>query len=75
MSLFLPVRLGQSVAIGVCARCHKKAYLTDLRSDPNSPGLRVHAECADVLDPYRKAMRQPENISLINPRPDEPLDV
>lgn len=74
MSKYLSVRLHPNAAIAVCGRCHKKAYLADLRSDPNVPGLRVHAECADVLDPYRKAQHQVENIALQNPRPDEPLE-
>ena len=73
MSIFLPVKTHPNASIGICGRCRKKAYLSDLRSDPNVPGLRVHAECADVLDPYRKAQRQVENIAATNPRPDEPL--
>lgn len=74
MSLYLPVRLHPNAAIGICGRCHKKAYLADLRADPNVPGLFVHEGCADQLDPYRKPQRQPENIALRNPRPEEPLE-
>lgn len=74
MPKFLSVRTAPTAGIGVCGRCHKKSYLSDLRSDPNVPGLRVHAECADVLDPYRKPQRAVENMSLINPRPDESLE-
>lgn len=74
MSLYLPVKLHPNAAIGICGRCRKKAYLSDLRADPNVPGLFVHAECADVLDPYRKTQRNVENIALRNPRPDETLE-
>lgn len=74
MSLFLPVRLYPNAAIGICGRCHKKAHLSELKSDPNIPGLRVHAHCADELDPYRKGQRQPETLIVANPRPDEPLE-
>ena len=49
-------------------------YLSELKSDPNVPGLRVCRDCSDSLDPYRKAPRQPENIAVQNPRVDEPLD-
>jgi len=49
-------------------------YLSELKSDPNVPGLRVCRDCSDVLDPYRKATRQPDNIAVQNPRVDEPLD-
>lgn len=73
MSLYLPVKLSPNAAIGICGRCHNKAYLSELRADPNIPGLFVHAKCADQLDPYRKSQQQPENISLRNPRPEEPL--
>jgi len=72
---FLPVRTSPNAAIAICGRCRKKMYLSDLRSDPNVPGLRVCRECTDVYDPYRKAPRQPDNIVLNNPRPDETLTV
>lgn len=88
MSLYLPVRNGSTMAIAVCDRCHAKRYFDDLTSDPNQPALRVCKSpgpgtnrrgersqngCLDLLDPYRLAARQPENISLQFPRPDTPL--
>jgi hypothetical protein len=47
--------------------------LTQLMSDPNSPGLRVCREDLDQLDPYRLPPRQPDNIVLPFVRPDTPL--
>ena len=70
---FLPVRTSPSCAIGICGRCRKKMYLSELKSDPNVPGLRVCCECADVYDPYRLAPREVENISVNHPRTDEEL--
>jgi len=74
VSLFLPVRRGQSSSIGICARCRVKMYLSELKSDPNAPGLLVCEECSDVLDPYRKPQRTPENITLRMVRPDESIE-
>ena len=74
MSMFLPVKTGSGSSPGICGRCRTKKYLSELRSDPNVPGLRVCKECADSLDPYRKPARQPENIAVQNPRIDEALD-
>jgi hypothetical protein len=47
--------------------------LTQLMSDPNSPGLRVCREDLDQLDPYRLPPRQPDTITLPFVRPDTPL--
>lgn len=46
----------------------------DLKSDPNIKGLLVCKDCCDELDPYRKAQRQPENITVNRPLTDEALD-
>ena len=59
--------------IAVCDRCKMKMKLTELSSDPNSPGLRVCNECKDQYDPYRLTPRRTENITLRYPRPDTPL--
>lgn len=47
--------------------------ITELYSDPNSPGLRVCREDIDNLDPYRLPARQPDNIVLPFVRPDAPI--
>jgi hypothetical protein len=47
--------------------------LTELMSDPNSPGLRVCKEDLDQLDPYRLPPRQPDTITLPFVRPDAPI--
>jgi hypothetical protein len=70
------IRTGPSnLAIAVCDRCKMKVPYTELRSDGNSPGLRVCSDpgCWDTKDPYRLPARKPEVISLRYPRPDEEL--
>jgi len=74
MSLFLPVKTRPNASPGICGRCRKKMYLSELKSDPNIPGLRVCRECADEYDPYRLPAREPDNLVVANPRPDEKLD-
>lgn len=68
MPLWLP-----NNPVGVCARCNRKMYLTELHPDPNIPGLMVCREDQDLYDPYRLAARVTENIALRTPRPDVPL--
>ena len=75
MPLYRPVRTGgNTVAIAVCDRCHFKVAYDELQPDPNAQGLRVCSKCRDGKDPYRKPPRQPENISLRFPRPDDELE-
>lgn len=62
-----------SLAVAICDRCHFKTSITELISDPNAPGLRVHKKCADQLDPYRLPARKSDDITLQYPRLDEPL--
>ena len=64
---------GTTLTVAICDRCKLKAYLVDLVSDVNSPGLRVHAHCADLKDPYRLPARKTEVISVRYPRPEEDL--
>lgn len=73
MSLWLDTRGKTSLAIAVCDRCKMKMAYSDMVSDPNSPGLRLHRDCADRLDPYRLPARKTENITLTHPRPDVEL--
>lgn len=73
MPQYLPPRTGTVLTVAVCDRCKMKAYLDDLVSDVNSPGLRVHAHCADLKDPYRLPARKTEVISVRYPRPEEDL--
>ena len=75
MPKWLDTRGKPSIAIGICARCSFKRAYSDLKSDPNFPGLfvcRTVADgCLDVFDPWRLAARQTENITLIHgARPD-----
>ena len=70
MSLYLNTRGKSTVAISVCDRCKLKMPLADMVQDGNTPGIRGHAHCMDVLDPYRLPARQTENITLRYPRPD-----
>ena len=74
MSIYLDTRGRSSIAIAICDRCKRKFSITELMSDPNSPGLRVCREDVDDLDPYRLPSRQPDNITLHFVRPDAPLN-
>lgn len=63
--------MGNAVlSIAICDRCSRKVAYTELRPDPNFPGLMVCRDDIDVLDPWRLAARQTETITLRNPRPD-----
>lgn len=71
MPVFLDTTGLASLAIAVCDRCKMKRPFVDLRSDGNSPGLRVCGQgCWDTLDPYRLPARKTERINLRFPRPD-----
>jgi hypothetical protein len=74
MSIYLDTRGKSSIAIAICDRCKRKFSITELMSDPNSPGLRVCREDVDNLDPYRLPQRQPDQITLAFVRPDAPLN-
>jgi hypothetical protein len=73
MSIYLDTRGKSNIGIGICDRCSRKFSLTELMSDPNSPGLRVCREDLDQLDPYRLPPRQPDTITLPFVRPDTPI--
>lgn len=80
MSIFLVPDAGQTnYGIAICDRCRMKRFTTQLRRDPNYPGLRVCdpgqvAEgCLDAYDPYRLPARQTERINLPFVRPDAPI--
>lgn len=73
MSIYLDTRGKSNLGIGICDRCSRKFSLTELMSDPNSPGLRVCKQDLDQLDPYRLPARQPDTITLPFVRPDTPI--
>lgn len=73
MPRYISTRGRSTLAIGICARCAMKMPLSDMISDPNAPGLRVHARCADLLDPYRLPMRPVERIGVRFARPDSSI--
>ena len=73
MPVFLDTTGRGTLAIGICGRCSRKFSLDELHPDPNYPGLRVCKDDLDEYDPYRLPARQPEDIALRYPRPDEPL--
>lgn len=70
MTRFLNTKGRSNVAIAICDRCHLKFPIGELSSDPNFPGLRVCKNDLDEFDPWRKAPRQSEDITLTYPRPD-----
>lgn len=73
MPRYLNTRGNSHLSIAVCDRCRLKVAYDDLSPDGNSPGLRVCSACNDQLDPYRLPARRTEDVTLPNPRPDEPL--
>lgn len=71
MPIFLDTRGYSTLAIAICDRCRMKRPSSDLRPDPNFPGLKVCGQnCADEKDPYRLPARKTERITLQYPRPD-----
>lgn len=73
MTIYLDTLGKSNLGIGICDRCSRKFSLTELMSDPNSPGLRVCKQDLDQLDPYRLPARQPDTITLPFVRPDTPI--
>ncbi len=73
MAKFIDTRGNATVSVGICDRCHKKFPYDELSADRNSPGLRVCAADNDERDPYRRAPRKPEKLTLRYPRPDTDL--
>ena len=71
--MFLNTLGNSTLAIGICGRCSQKFPLDELSPDVNSPGLMVCREDSDMLDPYRLAPREVEDITLTMPRPDVQL--
>lgn len=71
MPIFLDTRGYSTLAIAICDRCRMKRPHSELRPDPNFPGLKVCGQnCADEKDPYRLPARKTERITLQYPRPD-----
>jgi len=71
MPLYLNTRGRNVVAVKVCDRCKMKRFADFLVSDPNAPGLQVCRDtCMDVLDPWRKAPRMTEDITVRGVRPE-----
>ena len=75
MPKYLRKRSGEILTIAVCPRCKMKRHYFDLERDPNTKQLVCRFGCVDIYDPYRLAPRKPDNITVKEPRPDEPLDV
>lgn len=73
MPLFLDTRGRSTLGIGICGRCSRKMSLEDLYPDPNYPGLRVCRDDLDQFDPWRLPPPPPDQITLLNPRPDTHL--
>ena len=71
MPRFLDTRGNSTLSIAICDRCRMKRAHSDMRSDPNFPGLQVCGQgCADNKDPCRLPARQTERITIRFPRPD-----
>ncbi len=74
MSVFLDPGGQATFGIGICGRCSRKMFLSELSSDPNYPGLMVCEADKDQYDPYRLAPRAPDKIILPFVRPDTPIN-
>lgn len=70
MSRYLDPRGQPTFGIGICARCSRKMFLSELSPDPNYPGLMVCAADKDDYDPYRLAPRGADKVILPFNRPD-----
>lgn len=73
MAVFLDPTGEPTYGIGICARCSCKFFLSELYSDPNTPGLKVCIDDLDDYDPYRLAPRQADRITLPFYRVDQDL--
>lgn len=74
MPRYLDTRGKSTIAIAICARCSVKYPWTELKPDPNSPGLMCCPDgCRDDLDPWRLPPRPADRISLEWARPDVAL--
>jgi hypothetical protein len=73
MSRYLKTKNLPIIAIGICGRCSRKMSIMALRSDANSPGLRVCLRCADERDPWSMPAPATEKLPLQYPRPDVDL--
>lgn len=73
MPIFLDTTSYSNLGIGICDRCSRKFPISELFSDPNTPGLKVCKADIDQYDPYRLPARKTEDITLPFYRPDVPL--
>lgn len=70
MSIFEQT-LGKSIiSPAICDRCRIRGAAADMIHDPDKPGLFVHKDCADAIDPWKLPGRQTEDVSIPSPRPD-----
>jgi hypothetical protein len=74
MSRFIDPSGQATYGLGICGRCSRKFVLSELMSDPNSPGLKVCRDDLDDYDPYRLAPRKEDNMVLPFNRPDTSLE-
>jgi len=70
MPVYLDTRGNSVLSVAICDRCRIKFPYSELRPDPNFPGMRVCHYDLDNFDPWRLPAIQTENIALRFPRPD-----
>lgn len=70
MPVYLDTRGESILSVAICDRCRRKFPYSQLKPDPNFPGMRVCEADLDQFDPWRLPARQTENIALRFPRPD-----
>lgn len=74
MSKFLDTHGESVLSPYICDRCRLRGKFSEMTEDPDSPGLWVHKDCADQLDPWKLPPRVSENVTVPHPRKDAPLD-
>lgn len=75
MARYLNTSGRATLGIGICDRCKMKFPLGELFSDPNAPGLKVCRKDVDEFDPWRRAARTSEKVTLRFVRPDESVSL
>lgn len=70
MGKFLNTRGQPVLSPYICARCSIRGAFNEMVEDGDKPGLWVHRDCSDQLDPWKLPPRQSEDVTVPHPRRD-----
>lgn len=59
-----------NIANGICDRCRLRMANADMVQDKDRQGIWGHAECMDVIDPWKLPPRHSEDTTVPHPRDD-----